>query len=299
MTDTTVAPRGFLRRPEPKAIGHSGRGEQIVAGELHLGGITLTGDFFAADPPPTVAAELHGFGWLDDLAAVGSPKARAIAQDHVLRWLRKYRVPHGDRVEWLPEVAGRRVLRWSFHAGMVLPGLDRDGAGPYFRALDLHLNHLRGSWYDAVDGIDRLEALAGLAIGAMYLRDRQPVATPALIALAEEADAMGVDTLAESRAPETLLEAMALLVWAQEVATEIGLDAPPELAAIISQIAPILRALRHADGGLPSFHGGGRGAAGRWVRPALGQGQPRHGLPFGAVLGGAVLVAAEPQPARG
>ena len=66
-----------MRRPEPKAIGHPGRGEQIVAGELHLGGVTLTGDFFAADLPPTVAAELHGFGWLDDLAAVGTPKARA------------------------------------------------------------------------------------------------------------------------------------------------------------------------------------------------------------------------------
>lgn len=45
------APRGFLRRPEPKAIGHQGRGEQIVAGALPIGGITLSGDFFAADIP--------------------------------------------------------------------------------------------------------------------------------------------------------------------------------------------------------------------------------------------------------
>ncbi|ABL70803.1 MULTISPECIES: heparinase II/III family protein [Paracoccus] len=284
MTDSSVAPRGFLRRPEPKAIGHPGRGEQIVGGALHLGGITLSGDFFAADLPASVAAELHGFGWLDDLAAVGTPRARAIAQDHVLRWLRRHRQPQPETPEWVPEVTGRRLLRWIFHAGMILPGLDRDGAEPYFRALDQHLIHLRDSWYDSVDGICRLEALAGLAVGAMSLRDRQAMAQPALIALAEEADAMGVATLSEARSPETLLEAMALLVWAQEVAEEVGLDCPSELRATIAEIAPILRALRHADGALPAFHGGGRGAAGRLdrcLRAAEGAALPAHGLAMG------------------
>ena len=284
MTESSAAPRGFLRRPEPKAIGHPGRGEQIVAGQMHLGGITLSGDFFAADLPPSVAAELNGFGWLDDLAAVGSPKARSIAQDHVLGWLRRHPQPLPAAPEWAPEIAGRRLLRWIFHAGMILPGLDRAGADPYFRALDQHLTHLRDSWYDSEDGLCRLEALAGLAIGAIYLRDRQPMALPALIALAEEADAMGITLLSEARAPESLLDAMALLVWAQEVADEAGLDSPPELRGIIGQIAPILRALRHADGALPCFHGGGRGAAGRLdrcLRAAEGAALPSHGLAMG------------------
>lgn len=284
MTESTVAPRGFLRRPEPKSIGHPGRGEQIVAGEMRLGGMVLTGDFLAHELPPTLAAERDGFGWLDDLAAVGTPEARAIAQDNVLRWLRLHPDPRPQAPEWAPEIAGRRVLRWIFHAGMILPGLDRDGAGPYFRALDRHLGHLRDSWYDSADGLCRLEALAGLAIGAMSLRDRQAMAAPALVALAEEADAMGVDTLTESRAPESLLEAMALLVWAQEVAEEAGQPVPPELRGIIARIAPILRVLRHADGALPCFHGGGRGAAGRLdrcLRAAEGAALPADGLAMG------------------
>ncbi|MEF9603165.1 heparinase, partial [Paracoccus sp. PXZ] len=122
----------------------------------------------------------------------------------------RHRQPQSESPEWAPEVTGRRVLRWIFHAGMILPGLDRDGAEPYFRGLDQQLNHLRDSWYDSADGLCRLEALAGLAIGAMSLRDRQTMAAPALIALAEEADAMGVATLSEARSPEALLEAMAL-----------------------------------------------------------------------------------------
>lgn len=300
----TPAPRGFLRRPEPKAIGHSGRGDQIVAGELHLGGVTLTGALFDNEMPASVAAELHGFGWLDDLAAVGSPRARSVAQGHVLHWLRGHRQPQADLPEWNPAIAGRRVLRWIFHAGMILPGLDRDGAEPYFRGLDQHLHFLRDSWYDSPDGLPRLEALAGLAIGAMSLRDRQTIATPALIALAEEADAMGVATLSESRAPETLLDAMALLVWAQEIAAESGIEPPPELTGIIAEIAPILRALRHADGSLPCFHGGGRGAAGRLdrcLRAAEGAALPAHGLAMGfarmARSRTTVILDAAPPPA--
>ncbi|UXU75826.1 MULTISPECIES: heparinase II/III family protein [unclassified Paracoccus (in: a-proteobacteria)] len=284
MTDTTLAPPGFLRRPEPKAIGHAGRGEQIVAGVLHLGGMTLTGDFMAAALPPTLAGELHGFGWLDDLAALGTPPARAIAQEQVLLWLRRHPQPQPQTPEWAPEIAGRRLLRWVFHAGMILPGLDRDGARPYFRGLDLHLGHLRDSWYDSQDGLARLEALAGLAIAALHLRERQALAGPALTALAEEAEAMGLEALTESRAPETLLEAMALLVWAREVAEEAGQPVPTQLMTMIGRIAPILRALRHADGGLPCFHGGGRGAPGRLdrcLRAAPGPALPAQGLAMG------------------
>ncbi|WP_347265685.1 heparinase II/III family protein [Paracoccus sp. (in: a-proteobacteria)] len=284
MTETSVQSRGFLRRPEPKTIGHAGRGAQIVAGELHLGGIVLEGDFLTADLPASVLAELHGFGWLDDLAALGTPRARALAQEHVMRWLGHHPQPRPGAPEWAPEVTGRRVLRWVFHAGMILPGLDRDGAEPYFRGLDRQLLHLRDSWYDSADGIPRLEALAGLAIGAMSLRDRQAMAQPALVALAEEAQAMGLVPLVQSRAPEVLLDAMALLVWADEVAADAGLAAPPELAVTMGAIAPVLRALRHADGALPAFHGGGRGAAGRLdhcLRAAPGPALPAHGLAMG------------------
>lgn len=86
---------------------------------------------------------------------------------------------------------------------MILPGLDRDGGRGRFHALDQHLNHLRGSWYGRSTGSTG-EALAGLAIGAMSLRDAD-VAGPALIALAEEADAMGVDTLRKAARPKPCL----------------------------------------------------------------------------------------------
>lgn len=285
MTDQPPPMTGrFLHRPEPKAIGHAGRGHQIIDGELRFGGTLLQGDPFAAETPPSVQAELHGFGWLDDLAAVATPRARAVAQDRVLDWCRRNRQPRPDAPQWAPEITGRRLLRWVFHAGMILPGLDRDASAPFFASLAMQIGHLQECWFTSPDGLPRLETLVGMAIAVMSLEGQGDLVQPVLITLAEEIDAMGLSTLAEMRSPEFLLEAMALLVWTQEVADQAGITPPDDLRQMIATIAPVLRALRHADGALPCFHGGGRGAAGRLdhcLRAADGPALPQVGLAMG------------------
>ena len=66
-----------------------------------------------------------------------------------------------------------------------------------------------------------------------------------------------------TRNPEELLEVLTLLTWAVRALTEADRAIPEPLAAAIDRIAPALRALRHADGGLARFHGGGKGMEGR------------------------------------
>lgn len=256
--------RGFLRRPEPKAIGNVDRGKQILGGELHLAGHVLKGDPFEAESlPPNVGAELHGFGWLDDLAALATHPARGMVQRRVLDWIAEHPEAAPGAVEWAPEVAGKRLLRWIFHSGMVLPGLDRAGSEPFLEAIEKHVNYLADAWHNSPDGLPRIETLVGLAVATISLRGAEHLAMPALIALAEEAEAMGPEMLSQPRSPEALLDACALLVWTVEAAAEAAIEPPPQLLATVAEIAPILRALRHADGALPQFHGGGRGAPGR------------------------------------
>ncbi|PJA78069.1 MAG: heparinase, partial [Nitrospirae bacterium CG_4_9_14_3_um_filter_51_5] len=67
----------------------------------------------------------------------------------------------------------------------------------------------------------------------------------------------------QTRNPEELLEVFTLLTWAAQALAEAGPGGTPAHLAAIERIAPALRALRHADGGLARFHGGGRGLAGR------------------------------------
>lgn len=304
MPPNQIPTSGFLRRPDPKAIGNLDRGAQILGGELQLAGHVLKGDPFAAGPqPPNVAAELHGFGWLDDLAALATHPARAMAQKRVFDWIGDHPIADDGAPEWAPEVAGKRLLRWIFHSGQILPGLDRAASAPYFDALETHVNFLAENWHLSPDGRPRLETLVGLAVAALYLRGAEHLVMPALIALAEEAEAMGPELLAEARSPEALLESCALLVWTVEVAAEAEIEAPPQLMAMVAELAPLLRAMRHADGALPQFHGGGRGAPGRLdhcLRATPGPATTARGMALGfarLVRGrSTVIVDAAPPP---
>jgi uncharacterized heparinase superfamily protein len=74
---------------------------------------------------------------------------------------------------------------------------------------------------------------------------------------------VGEDGGIPTRNPEELLEVFTLLTWNTAALAEEGRAPGPGLLGAVERIAPTLRALRHSDGGLARFHGGGRGQEGR------------------------------------
>lgn len=117
------------------------------------------------------------------------------------------------------------------------------------------------------------------------------MAMPALKGLARECrtqiDAQGG---LPSRNPEDLLEVFTLLTWTAATLKESGYTPSKEHLEAIARIAPTLRTLRHADGGLARFHGGGRGAEG-WLDHALAQARIKTQQPDGLSMGFARLSA--------
>ena len=98
------AATGFVSQPEPRSIGLFARGKQLTTGNFLFAGQlieapgTLLWDVPATAPEFWV--EAHGFGWLDDLAAVGDPIARARAQDWTWGWIARYGKGRGPG--WIP-----------------------------------------------------------------------------------------------------------------------------------------------------------------------------------------------------
>ena len=76
-------PTGFLSQPEPRTIGRLAKGQQLVTGQVLLAGHLVDLDERSVwdVPPPSTrfTQELHGFGWMDDLAALGDRSARDTA----------------------------------------------------------------------------------------------------------------------------------------------------------------------------------------------------------------------------
>jgi len=79
-----------------------------------------------------------------------------------------------------------------------------------------------------------------------------------------------------------------LLTWAAQSLTEAGRRPGESHLAAIGRIAPTLRALRHADGSLARFHGGGPGLDGR-LDQALASSGVKPARPTGLAMGFARL----------
>lgn len=256
----------LISQPEPRSIGYLARGRQLCAGNFvfagHLVQAPDTSIWAIVPPDPAFAAETHGFGWLDDLAAVGDAAARARAQDWLADWIRRY--GRGSGPGWTPDLTGRRLIRWISHALFLLRGQASGASAPLFRSLAQQTAFLAGRWRATSPGLARFEALTGLIYASLSLEGMQRYLAPARAALARECEAR-IDATGglPTRNPEELLEVFTLLTWTALTLSEAGHTADDVHWRAIERIAPTLRNLRHADGGLARFHGGGRGLEGR------------------------------------
>ncbi|KCV82680.1 heparinase II/III-like protein [Actibacterium atlanticum] len=257
---------GFTSQPEPRTIGSFARGRQLCAGNILLAGYLVEApDTMVWDlpmPSEVFEEELHGFTWLDDLAAVGDAPARARAQGWTQEWIARH--GRGRGVGWSPDLTGRRLIRWINHALFLLSGQESDASREFFRSLGQQTIFLSRRWKSAAPGLPRFEALTGLIYAGLALEGMDKHVGPAIKALARECaeqvdDQGGIPT----RNPEELLDVFTLLTWAAQALATAGRSPSQAHMEAIERIAPTLRALRHADGGLARFHGGGRGMEGR------------------------------------
>jgi len=244
--------------PEPQGIGDFARGSRIAAGSIRLGGeaIALAGrPLWEAATTPAALAEAQTFRWLDDLAAVGDRGARTLAQDWTAGWIAR----HGRGQGWTVTTTAPRLLRLIDHAGLLTRTAD---PAPLALSIARQTQFLARRAHAAPAGPARLTALGALTIAALLLPDL--ALPPPLDALSREAAAtFGPHGEIPSRNPEELLDLFTLLLRTARTLAEADRTPPEPLLAAIARIAPTLRALRHADGGLPRFHGGDRGLDGR------------------------------------
>ncbi len=264
-----------MSQPEPRSIGHYARGRQLVAGNFLFSGHLVEAPglliWDIAIPDPAFEDEIQGFAWLDDLAAVGDASARKKAQEWTWGWIARF--GRGTGPGWTPDLTGRRIIRWINHALLLLNGMDRTASLAYYRALSRQTVFLSRRWHAAAPGLPRFEALTGLIYAGLALTGMERYVARARTALdrecAAEIDAEGG---IPTRNPEELLEVFTLLIWAAQALAETGRRPGAAHLAAIGRIAPTLRALRHADGGLARFHGGGRGLEGRLDQALAGSG---------------------------
>ncbi|MEO9685779.1 MAG: heparinase II/III family protein [Tateyamaria sp.] len=292
-TTRARAATAFVSAPEPRTIGSFARGRQLVAGNYLFAGALIEAPGVAlwdVDAPDFAFEEaLHGFAWMDDLAAVGDSSTREAGQRWLWDWIERYGKGRGPG--WTPDLTGRRLIRWINHALFMLRGQEASEAESFYLSLAQQTMFLSKRWHAAAPGLPRFEALTGLIYAGLSLEGMEGLAPPAVTALAREcAEQIDEQGGLTTRNPEELLEVFTLLTWAAAALEDAQKDVPDAHTAAIERIAPTLRTLRHSDGGLARFHGGGRGQEG-WLDTALAASGVKKRQPDGLSMGYARLSA--------
>ena len=258
-----VQPSALVSDPEPRMVGLYARGKQMLAGNFLVAGELVESPGAVPFTARSVAAteELHGFSWLDHLAAVGDRKTRALAQAGLQNWIAQF--GQGAGPGWEPGLAGRRVIRWIAHAVFLMQGMEAQEQALFLRSLAQHAAYLDRRAGRAAAGLPRIEAQVGLLYATLSLEgmsDRVAASSAAVlkVARAQIAEDGGIAT----RNPEELLQAFELLVWAAQAMADQDHPLNAQFVGVLDRMAGALRVLRHSDGGLVRFHGGGRGQDG-------------------------------------
>ena len=249
--------------PEPRMVGQYARGKQMLAGNFLMAGELVESHGAVPFAARTAIARdaLHSFDWLDHLAAVGDREARALAQAGVLDWIARF--GQGAGPGWSPGLAGRRVIRWIAHAVFLMQGLKAPDQAQFLRALAQHAAYLERRAGRAGAGLPRIEAQVGLLYATLSLEGLSHRVAPASAAVLNAARAqIAEDGGIATRNPEELLHVFELLVWAARAKADQGHALSAQFVGLLDRLAGALRVMRHADGGLVRFHGGGRGPEG-------------------------------------
>ena len=252
------APMALMIAPSDPWPGDAANGQAILQGTFVCAGQRLTHPAPLWQPlgvDRQWCLALHGFDWLRDLRALGGDAARRGARELVASWL-----ADNDRwnaLAWEPAVIGRRLTAWLGHYDFFAVSADIAFRHQLLASMVHQARHLARVLPAGLAGLDLLDNIQGLILAGLALPGQEALQQRGLELLrAELARQLLADGGHVERAAERQLALLRNLVVLRSAYHAAELPVPADLQTAIEQAAPMLRLLRHGDGGLALFNGG-------------------------------------------
>ena len=247
------APTQPVRDPWP---GDINLGARLLKGELEYGGGVMTlgaGGWNGLSGTVPLQVNAHGFTWIRHLRALGTDPARLQARGLVADWIA---ASPSDPIARRPDVVGARITAWLGHYDFFAATADDTFRQRLMGRLVADARHLSATLPAEDLSADALTALKGLIAAAVALPEHGGFLTRALKFLPREVSRQILpDGCHVERGPAAQLAALQDMTEIRALLQAGQTQPPPVLAQTIERMAPILRALRHGDGGLALFNG--------------------------------------------
>ncbi len=260
LSDSPPKDLGF--RPKSRLPGDAEQGLRLLDGVIRLQGMESDlpqEDPWGSEPPDAgIAAWLHGFEFLRDLYAVTGERqdqAAERARRLVGAWLSRH--PRWHRLCWRTDILSIRLLNWLTFAEPLLRGADAAFRKAFLEGLARQARHLSDALRLRQSGVEPVLAWAALCTATLCLPDLERRREAAFAGLTRVLHAEILpDGMHRSRNPSRQFRLLAILAGLRRTCLDANWEAPEALANAVDRMAPMLRALRHGDGGLAVFHDG-------------------------------------------
>lgn len=255
-----AVPDSLVYRPAALEVGSPETADVMLRGTFTFDGTTAKverGDPWRVDPPNAQwAAELHGFDWLKHFRAGDGPGSRSAARRFVDGWLHRH--GKGAGFPWRPAIVGQRVTAWCMSASLLMENAEPMYRSAFLKSLGIQGRFLLKTAASERDPMDRMRAGMGLVYAGLCLPDQKRMLAEGLPVFTRAAAELTLpDGGPVSRNPSQLLARLEMMI---QLGADLDAGGHSEeaarLVAPIRAAAPVLRMMRHGDGGLGLFHGG-------------------------------------------
>lgn len=247
------APAHPIRDPWP---GDPAQGAQLMRGSLVVDGVAVAvapGQWASPGAPEAARAHVLGFAWLRDLRALGTDAARLRARALVGDWLSQARTEPLSRAA---EVIGARLAAWLGHYDFFAASADDAFRQRLMGRLLADARTLAASVPTPAHDVRALVALKGLIVAGVAMPENSGFLARAMRYLTPELNRQVLqDGCHASRSPAVQLAVLRELIEIRMTLSASQIGPPLALSACLDRMAPVLRAMRHGDGGLALFNG--------------------------------------------
>ena len=270
-------PDSLAFRPTAQEVGSAEEAEAMLRGHFTFNGATVKverGDPWRVTAPTAQwAATLHSFEWLKHFRAGDGPASRTAARRFVDGWLHN----HGSSAgfAWRPAITGERVTSWCMSALLLMENAEPMYRSAFLKSLGMQGRYLAKTASSEAEPMDRMRAAMGVIYAGLCLPDERALLGDGLKTFVKSAASASLpDGGPASHNPSHLLERLARLCQVKADLIAAGEAGVAErLTPMIANAAPLLRMLRHGDGGLALFHGGVEEGAERVNRTLVNSGK--------------------------